>query len=48
MENYCEEIEDLEDVEFVKIIGKGDGNEEIPSELEITDPDIEEVLNVYC
>ena len=48
LENYCKEIEDLEDVEFVEIIGKEDGCEEIPSELQITDSDIEEIINVYC
>ena len=46
LEDYCEDIEDLEDVEFAGFHGI-EYDETIPNELEITEADIDTILQVY-
>jgi hypothetical protein len=47
IEYICEDIEDLEDVEFLETIGPEYEDDEIPNEADITEEDIYEVKQIY-
>lgn len=46
LENYIEDIEDVEDVEFLEAIVQDYTEDDIPSEGEISESDVGEVLYV--
>ncbi|WP_297630411.1 hypothetical protein [uncultured Clostridium sp.] len=45
-ENYCKDIEDLEDIELVEILVDNYDDEEVPSEDDITEDYIQEIIKI--
>lgn len=45
-ETYCKDIEDIEDVELIEVLAEDYNENDIPSEDEITEEDIQEIIKI--